>query len=70
MRKKLHINGMTNQNCIKHITEALSQDFYDLNVIEVNLDGRYAIVDADEGITNTQFKEVFDDLGYGLVGIE
>ncbi|MEG2195762.1 MAG: heavy-metal-associated domain-containing protein [Terrisporobacter sp.] len=70
MRKKLHINGMTCQNCVKHVTEGLSKDMDDLKVIEVNLDGRYAIVDADEGITNTQFKEVFDDLGYGLVGIE
>ena len=70
MRKKLLVDGMTCMNCVRHLKEALEEDIQGVNVIEVSLEGKYALVDVDETVSEDMLKEVVEDLGYELKGIE
>ena len=70
MKKKLLVDGMTCMNCVRHLTEALQEDISGVEVIEVNLENKYALVDMDETVTEDMVKAVIDDLGYELKGIE
>jgi copper chaperone len=70
MKKKLLVDGMTCMNCVRHLTEALQEDINGVEVIEVSLENKYALVDMDETVTEDMVKAVIDDLGYELKGIE
>jgi copper chaperone len=70
MKKKLLVDGMTCMNCVRHLTEALQEDITGVEVIEVSLENKYALVDMDEAVTEDMVKAVIDDLGYELKGIE
>ncbi|WP_373598818.1 heavy-metal-associated domain-containing protein [Paraclostridium bifermentans] len=70
MRKKLLVDGMTCMNCVRHLKEALEEDINGVKVIDVNLEGKYAIVEVEENVTDDMIKSVIDDLGYELKGIE
>ena len=43
MKKKILIEGMSCKNCVAHVTEAL-EELNDATGIEVNLEGKYAVV--------------------------
>ncbi|WP_195937710.1 heavy-metal-associated domain-containing protein [Romboutsia sp. 1001713B170131_170501_G6] len=70
MRKKLLIDGMSCGHCVNHLKTALSEDIQGVNVIEVNLEGKYAIVEMDDSVSKDELKSVIEDTGYELVGIE
>lgn len=70
MRKKLLVDGMSCMNCVRHLKEALQEDISGVKVIDVNLEGKYAIVETEENVTDDMIKSVIDDLGYELKGIE
>lgn len=70
MRKKLLIDGMSCGHCVNHLKTALSEDIQGVNVIEVNLEGKYAIVKMDDSVSKDELKSVIEDIGYELVGIE
>lgn len=70
MRKKLLIDGMSCGHCFNHLKTALSEDIQGVNVIEVNLEGKYAIVEMDDSVSKDELKSVIEDIGYELVGIE
>ncbi|CEI72027.1 MULTISPECIES: heavy-metal-associated domain-containing protein [Romboutsia] len=70
MRKKLLIDGMSCGHCVNHLKTALSEDIQGVNVIEVNLEGKYAIVEMDDSVSKDELKSVIEDIGYELVGIE
>lgn len=70
MRKKLLIDGMSCGHCVNHVKTALSEDIQGVNVIEVNLEGKYAIVEMDDSVSKDELKSVIEDTGYELVGIE
>ncbi len=57
-------------NCVRHLKEALEEDINGVKVIDVNLEGKYAIVEVEENVTDDMIKSVIDDLGYELKGIE
>lgn len=68
MKKKLNIEGMSCMHCVKHVKEALSE-VAGVKSVDVNLDGKYAIVEIDNA-SEDAMKEAVADAGYDVVGIE
>lgn len=67
MKKKILIDGMSCEHCVKHVTEGLS-GVEGVKVIEVNLDGKYALVDTE--VDNQKLIDAIEDEGYDVVKIE
>jgi len=69
MIKKLLIEGMSCNHCINHLKTALTEDIEGVKVLEVNLDGKYAIVDMKDDIDLNQLKQVINELDFELKDI-
>lgn len=70
MRKKLLVDGMSCMNCVRHLKEALQEDIKGLEVIDVSLENKCAVVEVNDNVSDEMIKSVIDDLGYELKGIE
>ncbi|WP_270670061.1 heavy-metal-associated domain-containing protein [Paraclostridium bifermentans] len=70
MRKKLLVDGMSCMNCVRHLKEALQEDIKGLEVIDVSLENKCAVVEVNDNVSDDIIKSVIDDLGYELKGIE
>ncbi len=70
MKKKLLVEGMSCGHCVNHLKTALTEDIEGVEVLEVSLDEKYAIVEIQDNVTDADIKAVIDDLGYELKGIE
>ena len=70
MEKKLLIEGMSCNHCVNHVKTALTEDIEGVEVKEVSLDGKYALVDIADGVTEDAIQAVIEDLGFELKGIE
>lgn len=69
MSKKILIEGMSCDHCIKHVTEALS-DLNDVTNVDVNLKENFAIIQTNADVKDEDIKFALDDAGYDVVGIE
>jgi copper ion binding protein len=69
MKKKILIEGMSCGHCVNHVREALSE-LNGVTSVDVNLDGKYAILDAKNDVKDEEIKFAIDDAGYEVVGIE
>ena len=69
MKKKLFIEGMSCQNCVMHVTNAL-KELEGVESVEVNLEGKYSVIDLSKDVDETTLNEVIDDVGYDLVKVE
>lgn len=67
MKRKILIEGMSCKNCVAHVTEAL-EELNDAKEIEVNLEGKYALVETNE--SDDLIKEKVEDMGYDVISIE
>ncbi|MBS6183622.1 MAG: heavy metal-associated domain-containing protein [Clostridium celatum] len=67
MKKKILIEGMSCKNCVAHVTEAL-EELNDAKGIEVNLEGKYVVVETNE--SDDLIIEKIEDMGYDVVKIE
>ncbi|WP_042275741.1 heavy-metal-associated domain-containing protein [[Clostridium] dakarense] len=70
MKKKLLVDGMTCGHCVNHLKTALTEDIEGVKVIEVSLEDKCAIVDMNENVSKSALKEVIEEVGYELKGIE
>ena len=70
MRKKLLVDGMSCMNCVRHLKEALQEDIKGVEVIDVSLENKCALVEVNDNVSDDMIKAVIDDLGYELKGIE
>lgn len=70
MEKKLLIEGMSCNHCVNHVKTALTEDIEGIEVKEVNLDGKYALVDMADGVNLDELKALIADLGFELKGIQ
>ncbi|MDR0879517.1 MAG: heavy-metal-associated domain-containing protein [Clostridioides sp.] len=70
MEKKLLIDGMSCSHCVNNVSVALTEDMDGVKVIEVSLEGKYAIVDMDEDVKEDKISEVLEDSGFSLKGIQ
>lgn len=69
MTKKVYINGMSCQNCVSHVKEALLS-LTGVKTVEVDLAGKYATVELTETVADDQIKLVIEDEGYEVVSVE
>ena len=70
MEKKLLIEGMSCNHCVNHVKTALTEDIQGVEVKEVNLKGKYALVNVADGVSEADIKAIIEDLGFELKGIE
>ncbi|MBC5995706.1 copper chaperone [Romboutsia ilealis] len=70
MKKKLLVEGMSCGHCVNHLKTALTEDIQGVEVLEVNLEGKYALVEMQDSVTEEALRSVIEDLGYELKGIE
>ncbi len=66
MKYELKIEGMMCQHCQKHAHDALAK-MDGVTGVEVNLEEKSAVVEADREITTDEFAEVIKEAGYELV---
>ena len=70
MEKKLLIEGMSCNHCVNHVKTALTEDIKGIDVKEVNLDGKYALVDMADGVNEDELKALIAYLGFELKAIQ
>ena len=70
MNKKLLIEGMSCAHCVNHVKTVLTEDIDGVKVIEVNLDGKYALIEVNDSVNDENLKFIIEDAGYTLKGIE
>lgn len=70
MRKTIKIDGMTCNNCVKHVKDALGEEINGLHVVAISLEDKCAIVEVPEDVSYDSIKEVISDLGYTVTSIE
>lgn len=69
MKKKVLIEGMTCENCVRHATEALSE-LNGVSNVEVKLEEKYALINVESNVTDTDIEAAIDEVGYEVVKIE
>lgn len=70
MKRKLSIEGMKCSHCVGNLKDVLTEDISGVDVLEVNLEGKYALVDMDDSVDVKKVQELIEDLGFQLTGIE
>lgn len=70
MQKKLLIEGMSCGHCVNHLKTALTEDIKGIKVLDVNLDKKYAIVEMEDSVNETELNLLIEELGFELKGIE
>ena len=70
MKRKLSIEGMKCIHCVGNLKDVLTEDISGVDVLEVNLDGKYALVDMDDSVDVKKVQELIEDLGFQLTGVE
>lgn len=69
MKKKILIEGMSCGHCVKHVKEALSE-LSGVTNVDVNLESKTALLDAESDINDEDIKFAVEDAGYDVVKIE
>ncbi len=70
MIKKLLIEGMSCNHCVNHLKTALTEDIDGVEVIEVSLENKYAVVDMDENVSKNELESIIEELGFELKEIQ
>mgnify|MGYP000268252742 FL=1 len=70
MKRKLSIEGMKCSHCVGNLKDVLTADRSVVDVLEVNLEGKYALVDMDDSVDVKKVQELIEDLGFQLTGVE
>lgn len=70
MKRKLCIEGMKCSHCVGNLKDVLTEDITGIKVLEVSLEGKYAIVDMDDSVNIDKVKELIEDLGFNLISVE
>ena len=69
MTKKIFIEGMSCSHCVARVEKAL--DALDgVKSVNVDLDGKFAILDLDYDIDNKKLTEIIDEVGYDVIDIK
>lgn len=68
MKKRIRIDGMSCDNCVRHVTVAL-KDLDGVSEVDVRLDEKQAIIVAEE-IQDQDIIDAIEEVGYEVVGIE
>ena len=68
MEKKIMIEGMMCQNCVKHVSNALNG--LPGETANVDLEGKCATVTLSAPVSDEELKEAVTAAGYEVVGIQ
>jgi len=69
MKKQVFIEGMSCQHCVNRVAEAL-KEIAGVKTVDVDLKGKYAIVEADRQIDDGEIENAIEEAGYDVVKIE
>ncbi len=69
MKKRIFIEGMSCQHCVTHVTQAL-KEIPGVKTVDVDLKGKYAVVEADRQIEDGEIRDAIEEAGYEVVKIE
>ncbi len=69
MKKKIMIEGMSCGHCSGRVEKALNEQSA-VKEVTVNLEGKYAEVELSEDLSEEGIKEIIDEVGYEVTGIE
>ena len=69
MKKAISVEGMMCQNCVKHVTKALTA-VAGVSEVNVSLEDKKAYVTADESVTDDMLKDAVTEEGYEVTGID
>ena len=68
MKKTISIDGMTCGNCVRHVTEALTE-VEGVTSVNVDLAGKKADLDAAESVTEETLKAAVTEAGYTVTAV-
>lgn len=66
METILSIEGMSCENCEKHVADGILE-VEGVESVEVSLDEKKAVVQHDKSVTLEMLKEAVEDVGYDVV---
>lgn len=69
MKKKIMIEGMTWGHCSARVEKALGEQ-KEVKNVTVDLEGKNAIIELIEDLSDEVITELIDDAGYDVMGIE
>ena len=69
MLKKIFIDGMSCNHCVNHLNTALCEDIDGVEVIEISLEDKFAIVDINNNVNLNKLNELVEELGFELKDI-
>lgn len=69
MAKKIYIEGMSCDHCVKHVTNALIE-VDGVKDVKVDLKGKVAAVELAGNIDDSKLKEAVEEAGYDVTKIE
>lgn len=68
MKKTLSIEGMTCQNCARHVTEAL-HGIEGVSSVSIDLPGKKAELEATESVSNEALENAVKEVGYEVMSV-
>lgn len=69
MKKQINIKGMSCGHCVKHVEEALTE-VAGVRDVQVDLQGKKAVVEISDTVTDEQLKAAVEEAGYDVTGIK
>lgn len=69
MKKKVYIEGMSCNNCVRHVHEALVQ-IDGVKDAKVSLEGKFAEIELTHDIEDKTIRDAIEDAGYEVTKIE
>lgn len=70
MKKRLIVEGMHCENCVKGLRAVLTEDVEGINVENIDLSGGYADVDVSDSVSDDELKSAVEELGFTLKEIK
>lgn len=65
MRQTISVTGMTCQNCVRHVREALGA-LPGVRAADIDLSSGVAFLETDRKIPETELAEALEEAGYNL----
>lgn len=69
MTKKIFIEGMSCQHCVKHVKDALEK-LDGIKSAKVSLEDKWAEIELSHDVDNEKIKEAIEDAGYEVTDIQ
>lgn len=69
MKKRLIVEGMHCENCVRGLRDVLTEDIEGVVVENIDLSGGYADVDVKDGVSDGDLKSAVEELGFTLKDI-